>query len=115
MELKIKVVVFKHPEPQTWGSYCGYCPANSYFCSGADVTDISNRIKSIILLELQQREKYPTHLLKFGWIVSENSIIPPNFTDEELVQRAESSYVLKIDNPIIVEIYVKVPQPQTLF
>ena len=115
MELKIKVVVFEHPEPQTWCNYCGYSPANGYFCSGIDVTDVSNRIRSIIEFELQQRESFPNHLLKFGWKVSDKSIIPPIFADEELVQRAENSYGLKIDNPIIVELNVEIPQPQALF
>lgn len=39
----------------------------------------------------------------------------PIFTDKELVQLTESSYVLKINNPIIVELDVKIPQPQELF
>lgn len=99
------------PNPKLGGNYCGYCPANGYFCSGVDVTDVSNRIRNIIELELQQREIFPNHLLKFGWQVSEKSIIPPIFADEELIQRAESSYVLKIDNPIIVELNVEIPQP----
>lgn len=115
MEISVKVVVFEHPEPQTFGNYCGYCAANGYFCSGANVGDISDRVKDVISLELQQREKYPVHLLKFGWEITKNSIKVPIFTDEELVQRAESSYVLKIDNPIIVEINVELPKAQALF
>lgn len=115
MEVKIKVVVFEHPEPQTFGKFCGYCPANGYFCSGADVTDISNRIRDVIVLELQQRKSFPNHLLKFGWQVSENLIIPPIFANEELVHLAESSYSLKISNPIIVELNVKVPPAQKTF
>ncbi len=115
MNLKIKALIFEHPESQTFGKFCGYCPANGYFCSGIDVTDISSRIENVIIFELQQREQCPYHLIKFGWKISVNSIIPPIFADEELIQRTENSYALKIDNPIIVELNVEVPKPKALF
>lgn len=58
MEVKIKIVVFKHPEPQTWGQYCGYCSSNGYFCSGKDASDISNKILGVLTFELQQRKNF---------------------------------------------------------
>ncbi|HJF98411.1 MAG TPA: hypothetical protein K8V61_03855 [Bacteroides clarus] len=115
MRVKVKIVVFEHPAPQTFGKFCGYCPATKYFCSGTDVTDISNRITDILMIVLQQRKKFPNYLKKRGWKITENSIESPIFTDKELVQLTESSYVLKINNPIIVELDVKIPQPQELF
>ena len=114
MEVKIKIVVFKHPEPQTWGQYCGYCSSNGYFCSGKDASDISNKILGVLTFELQQRKKFPGHLQKRGWKICGNSMIPPNFADEELIRHAEESYVLKIKEPLIIELNVKIPRPKAL-
>lgn len=74
MRVKVKIVVFEHPAPQTFGKFCGYCPATKYFCSGTDVTDISNRITDILMIVLQQRKKFPNYLKKRGWKITENSI-----------------------------------------
>ena len=112
MELKIKAVVFEHPEPQTWGNYCGYCPATLYFCSGANTDEVSERIKRAIKIECNVH--LPERYIKLGWKLLENSIIPPNFADEELIKLTEESYCIKIDNPIIVELNVKISSIEDL-
>lgn len=44
-----------------------------------------------------------------GWKVSENSVIPPIFADEELVLQTEYYFGIKISNYQIIEIGVEVP------
>ncbi|MFV0364348.1 MAG: hypothetical protein ACK5LL_14865, partial [Suipraeoptans sp.] len=72
-------------------------------------------ITDVLLLELQHRNKYPIHLEKFGWSVTKDSIIPPNFTNEDLVKLTEESYGIKIVEPIIIELNVEVPEEKILF
>ena len=47
-----------------------------------------------------------------GWEVSENLAKPPIFADEELIQRTEKIFAVKIKEPIIVELYAELTPPR---
>ena len=50
------------------------------------------------------------NLLNCGWTITENSVKPPIFTDEEVVKLTEKSYGMTIPEPLIVELNVEVPK-----
>lgn len=40
--VKIRAIVFEHPEPQIFGKFCGYCPAtNNFEGRGNSIKDCS--------------------------------------------------------------------------
>lgn len=65
----------------------------------------------MFLHDLENRLEY-TNLRKFGWEVSENSAIPPIFTDEYILQEAERIFEVKITEPLIIIVDVLLPRPQ---
>lgn len=39
--VKIRAIVFEHPEPQIFGKFCGYCPAtNNFEGRGNSIKDV---------------------------------------------------------------------------
>jgi len=115
MNVTVKVVVFKHPEPTRWGIYCSYCPELEYFFGRGDsVEKVIDNVKENLIEELKNRNAY-RNLKIMNWEISENSIIPPKFTDEEAINLAEESYELHIEHPQIIEINVEVPPAQKLW
>ena len=109
--MKFKVIVFEHPQHNVWGNFCGYCPANCYYCSGNNTFgETLKRIRDRIKFDLEQRFMVPTHLEKFGWSITENSVKPPIFTDEEVIQLAERSYEITINKYKILEVHVRIPK-----
>lgn len=109
MRVKIKLVVFKHPKPETWHTYASYCPALKDYCgNGATVKEVIEMETKLFIHYLKGRLKYNS-LIKCGWKVSENSAIPPIFTDEESVKLAEEVFECKIKEPVIVELDVELP------
>ncbi len=112
MRIKVKLVVFKHPKPETWRTYASYCPAIKDYCGrGSTVKEVIDMETRILLDDLKYRLKYNS-LEKCGWEVSENSAIPPIFTDKEAVKRTEHIFDCKIDEPIIVELNVELPSAE---
>lgn len=113
--VKIRAIVFEHPEPQIFGKFCGYCPAtNNFEGRGNSIKDVLTIIRKHLYLDLCHRFKYK-NLQNLGWEITNNSIKVPTFTDEEAVRLAEQSYEIKISNPIIIEIDVEVPPPTELY
>ena len=109
MRVKVKLVVFRHPEPAKWGTYCSYCPEiKDFFGRGETVEDVVLIEKQRLFTLLCNRFKYK-NLQKLGWTITENSVIPPIFTPEEALFLTEESYNLKLDNYKILEIDVEVP------
>lgn len=109
MRVKVKLVVFKHPKPETWRTYASYCPALKDYCSrGNTVKEVLDMETRILLDDLKGRLKYNS-LLKCGWKVSENLVIPPIFVEEDAVKRTEELFDCKIEEPIIVELDVELP------
>lgn len=109
--MKFKIIVFEHPEPDVWGVFCGFCPANHYYCSGNNTFDKTlKRIKRRIRFDLEQRFMFPSHLEKYGWEITENSVKPPIFTDEDTLRLAEKSYEITIDKYKILKVHVKIPE-----
>lgn len=46
MRVKVKLVVFRHPEPAKWGVYCSYCPAIQEFQGrGKTIEDVVNIVR----------------------------------------------------------------------
>lgn len=109
MRVKVKLVVFEHPKPETWRTYASYCPALKDYCGrGNTVKEVIDMETKLFLHYLKCRLKYNS-LEKCGWEVSENSAIPPIFTDEEAVKLTEEVFESKIEEPIIVELNVELP------
>lgn len=104
MRVKVKLVVFEHPQPETWRPYASYCPAlKDYWGKGNTVKEVIDMETKLYLHYLKERLRYNS-LLKYGWEVSENSAIPPIFTDEEGVKQTEYVFDCKI-----VELNVELP------
>lgn len=109
MQVAVKLVIFWHCE---WDKYCSYCPELHFFFGRGDTIEKCVLVvREELLDELKGRLKY-TNLKVRNWQVSENSIIPPTFTDEQAVKLAEENYELSIPEHQIVEINVEVPKPR---
>lgn len=115
MRVKVKLVVFRHPEPAKWGTYCSYCPELQYFFGrGETEKAVVDSVKTYLLQELYHRERY-ANLKICGWEITKDSIKVPTFTEEEAVRLTEESYELKINEYKILEIDVEVPEPRNLW
>lgn len=111
-KISVKLVVFKHPEPEKWDIYASYCPATKDFCaSGKSVSEVIEKFKGLLLFDLENRLTY-RNLKDYGWKVSENSAIPPIFADKELVSETERMFEIKIKNPIIIIVDVRLPRAE---
>ena len=110
-KVSVKLVMFKQKTMHEEGEYCGYCPALGAF----HVMDSFERLRAYMQRcleeDLEGRIHYK-HLKLRGWEVSENSAKPPIFADEELIQRTEELFELKIKEPIIVELYAELTPPR---
>lgn len=114
MRVSVKLVVFRHPEPARWDTYASYCPATNNFCAfGNSVSEIVEKFKKILFRDLQNRLAYQ-NMENWGWKVSENSAIPPTFTDEEVITKVEALRRDKLVEPKIVEIDVELPKEYDL-
>ncbi|WP_310789004.1 hypothetical protein [Alistipes sp.] len=104
MRVKVKLVVFRHPEPAKWGVFCSYCPAIKEFQGrGKTIEDVVNIVTRI--LEIRLSKGCMTRSLRnFGWSIMENSLIPPIFTDEELLRLTEGHYGLRVTDYQIIEL-----------
>lgn len=114
-KVSVKLVVFKHPEPARWDTYCSYCPELQYFFGrGETVNEVVEQVRQTLFEELQNRNAYK-NLQNLGWEITDTSIKVPIFTNEEAVSLTEQSYGIKISNPIIIEIDVKIPPARKLW
>lgn len=96
--VKIRVIVFEHPEPQIFGKFCGYCPStNNFEGRGNSIKDVLTVIRKHLYLDLCHRFKYK-NLQNLGWEITNNSIKVPTFTDEEAIRLTEQLYEIKISN-----------------
>ena len=51
--VKIRAIVFEHPEPQIFGKFCGYCPAtNNFEGRGNSIKDVLTIIRKHLYLNL---------------------------------------------------------------
>lgn len=116
MKVTVNAVVFRHPEPTAWGVYCSYCPELQYFYGrGNTIQEVIERIREHLFLELSHRGDYANLTKLYGWMVSENSIKVPTFTESEMVKLAEKSYELKIEDFQIIPITMEVPPVKILW
>lgn len=102
MEVKIKVVVFEHPESK---KVCCACRDICLFTSNENQDSALNDVKNTLLVYLQ--DKKLARLQKIGWKICDKSIILPNFAEKELVKYASDFFGVKITNYQIIEIYEK--------
>lgn len=113
--VSVKLVVFKHPEPAKWDTYCSYCPElQYYFGRGETVNEVVKQVRQTLLEELQNRNDYK-NLQNLGWEIAENSIKVPIFTDEEAIRLSEQSYEITISNYQIIKIDVEVPPAKKMW
>lgn len=113
--VSVKLVVFKHPEPARWDTYCSYCPELQYFFGrGETVNEVVEQVHQTLLEELQNRNAYK-NLHNLGWNITDTSIKVSIFTDEEAVSLTEQSYEVTISNYQIVKIDVEVPPARKLW
>ncbi len=109
MQVKVKLVVFEHPNPTEWDVYASYCPATRDYCArGKTVQQVIDYVTRNLCAELENRCHF-INLTRMGWKISETSAIPPIFADEEVVAETERLFEIKIENPIIIELDVELP------
>ena len=48
----------------------------------------------------------------WGWEISENSAIPPIFTDEYMLQETERIFEVTIIEPLIISVDVELPRAE---
>jgi len=106
-KVSVKLVMFKQKAMHEEEEYCGYCPALGAF----HVMTSFDYMQDCLERDLAGRIYYK-HLKFRGWEVSENSAKSPNFADEELIQRTEKIFAIKIKDPIIVELYAELTPPR---
>lgn len=115
MRVKVKLVVFKTTEPDF---YYGYCRELRNFFRHEQKERVVYYVKNLLYQELCHRLRYE-NLELLGWKVSENSAIPPIFTDEEAIERARKvfSYSLKYKEVTteIIELNVELPEIKNLW
>jgi hypothetical protein len=108
MEVTVKLVVFWHPEKV---EYCSACP--EIYCSLVMRDTIENVVSDFTDVYLKgyiAQLNINPFWKKYGWQITENSVIPPTFTDEEAVKFTEESYERSITEYQIVRINVEVPE-----
>lgn len=108
MKVSVKFVMFRQKTLHEEGEYCGYCPALRAFHVMTSFEEIHSYMQKRFEEELEGRLHYNT-LRIIGWQVSENSAKPPIFADKEIVKLTEELFEVKIQKPIIVEIYAELP------
>jgi hypothetical protein len=110
MEVSVKLVVFWNHEQ---GRYCSYCPElRCVFGKGETVQKVVQIVREDYLLWELRNRFWQINLWRRGWKITENSVIPPIFTDEEAVKRAKEVYgPLIVDHQIVV-IHVEVPKAE---
>lgn len=115
MKVTVKLVVFEHPNPAEWHRYCSYCPEiQCFFGRGETVEATIEKFKTDYLVQELSLRNMSTNLKYYGWDISENSLIPPTFTDEEALQLTMKSYELPhLVNVEIFSIHVEVPPART--
>ena len=112
MRVSVKLVVFRHPEPARWDTYASYCPATNNFCAfGSSVSEVVEKFKKILLRDLQNRLAYQ-NMKNWGWEISENSAIPPIFTDEYMLQETKRIFEVTIIEPLIISVDVELPRAE---
>ena len=112
MEVTVKIVVFKHSNPEKWDIYASYCPATrNYCCKGKTVEEVVGKFEKMLLEDLRNRLAY-RNMKIWGWKVDENSAIPPIFADEELVTQTNWIFETTIVEPQIIEVNVELPRPE---
>lgn len=109
--VSVKLVMFKQKTIHEEGEYCGYCPALGAFHVMTSFEKLLAYMQDCLERDLAGRIHYK-HLKIRGWKVSENSAKPPTFADEELIQRTEELFELKIKEPIIVELHAELKPPR---
>lgn len=109
MRVQVKMVVFA-TDKNKWGSaYCSYCPATRYFFGrGGTIEEVVADVQSQLLRLLCHRFLW-SNLINCGWVITDTSVTPPIFTDEEVVKLTEKSYGMAIPEPLIIELNVEVP------
>ena len=106
--VSVKLVMFRQKTIHEEGEYCGYCPALGAFHVFNSFEELRSYMQDRLIRDLEGRIHY--HNLKnSGWEVSENSAKPPIFADEKLIELTEELFEVKIKEPIIVELNVKLP------
>ena len=103
--MKIRILQFKRPN--TLEKYFCVCREICLIASDAKSYNLPmQNIKNMLLIYLKDKDYI--RLQKMGWILSDNSITPPIFAEQELVEYARDFLKEKITNYRIVEINVKI-------
>lgn len=109
MKVTVKLVVFYHTEEDEFRSYC---PELAFsFIRGLSVAAVEFMFREDILLEDLKDRFWYRNLYMLGWQITEHSINPPTFTDEEAVQLTEQCFERKIEDYKLLNITVDVPEP----
>lgn len=109
MRVKVKLVMFCQRTIHEEGDYGGYCPALNAFHVFDSSSKLIAYMEGRLKRDLEGRIHY-NNMKDRGWEVSENSAIPPIFTDEELIKQTEELFEIKIKDPIIVELSIELPK-----
>lgn len=117
MRVKVKAVIFFDKNFAATGSsypYCGYCKELMFYVNNQPNEEmVVKHIENHLFYFLRRRVSCD-NLEFWGWEVSENSAIPPIFTDEEVIRKVENLRKNKLVEPKIVEIHVELPKESEL-
>ena len=102
--MKIRILQFEHPSFKG-GKYCCACRDICLFTSSPTFDAALADIRKVFSSYLHD-EKF-TRLLKMGWKIYDNSLIPPNFVEKELVEYASDFFKVEITSYQIIEINVE--------
>lgn len=109
--VSVKLVMFKQKTFYEEGEYCGYCPALGAFHVMTSLEELRVYMQDCLVRNLEGRIHYRNLKIR-GWEITENSAKPPIFANEELVKRTEELFEIKIEEPIIVDLYAKLTPPR---
>ena len=99
MKITVKAVLFVHPER---GKHEIYCPATRCLWSDSETEEEAIRHATGWANDVIQQEYF---LKKYGWKNENGKLIPPEYTDDELLAEAMNAYkhtCAMIPNPKIV-------------
>ena len=115
MRVTVKAVIFFDKNFAATGSsypYCVYCKELMFYVNNQSSEEkVVGLIENQLLYFLRCRVSC-NNLTRWGWKVSENSAIPPIFTDEYMLQETERIFGVTIIEPLIISVDVELPRAE---
>ena len=109
MRVIVQLLVFLNKRDEG-KKYQSYCPEIRYFFgSGNSVEEVVTEVTATLLSYLAKRFLIG-NFKHYGWVITEDSVERPTFTEEQTVKRAEELFGFPITDYQIVKIDVELPK-----